>query len=73
MRPLGADTDAGIILVRWYQVLPRSCEPVIPDTASLLEAIQCAIEFENLADVFTIVNAAHVQILLKCAMEVWAL
>ena len=48
-------------------------DPGIPDTASLLEAIQRASEIEDLAVVFATVDAfryAHVQLLLKRAMEV---
>ena len=47
--------------------------PVIPDTAGLLEAVQRAIEFEDLAGVLAPVDAfryAHVQLLRKRAMAV---
>ena len=47
--------------------------PVIPDAAGLLEAVQRAIEFEDLAGVLAVVDAfryAHVQFLLECAVEV---
>jgi hypothetical protein len=75
--PLAADVDAG---VRLGALVAKSFQgrvnPVISDTAGLLEAVQRAIEVEDLAGVLAVVDAfryTHVQFLLECAVEVRSL
>ena len=71
--PLAADVDAGVRLGALVAKSLGRVDPVIPDAACLLEAVQRAIEFEDLAGVLAAVDAfwyAHVQLLLECAVEV---